>query len=276
MEIHVFIVSDHTATDIPLHTHDFFQLIYCKSGTGRITLGDKSYTAEPGTVYLAPPGVSHAIRNTGDLTLMECKFRAYGSMEKQLLSLPLSFCIDSNPEALTHLKNVIREGFSKIDHCNLSADANLLLFFVQVFRMLTNAKEQAVQQTYAYLDVCGNNNEDCEILMLNLLPYLEDHLSEKITLDMLSQKVHFNKTYFIRRFKSLWGCSPMQYVNQLRLRNAKNLLLTTDEPLSVIAQRCGFASPHYFSRRFRDEFGQSPQFYRAEHKNKVHRSAFDG
>ena len=43
-------------------------------------------------------------------------------------------------------------------------------------------------------------------------------VADKITLEMLASRVHFNKTYFIRRFKSLWGCAPMQYVNQLRLQ----------------------------------------------------------
>ena len=70
----------------------------------------------------------------------------------------------------------------------------------------------------------------------------------------------------IRRFKALWGCAPMQYVNQLRLQQSARQLATTDDPISAIAQRCGFGSPHYFSRKFHEEFGVTPQSYRASQK----------
>lgn len=271
MDIHVFFVSDHLATDIPPHTHNFFQLIFCKSGRGSITIRNTTYTAHPGSVYLAAPGVNHAIKNDDALTLLECKFSASGQFAKQLLSLPDVFGIEKNGMVISLLESVIAEGFSQKEQYNNAADANLLLFFIQLLRMAAGKTEQSIpQKTYAHLDIKEKMNDDCEVMMLNLLPYIEDHLSEKITLDQLASRVHFNKTYFIRRFKSLWGCSPMQYVNQMRLHQSARQLSATDDPISVIAQRCGFASAHYFSRKFHEEFGLSPQSYRTLQKGICH------
>lgn len=263
MDVHVFFVSDHLATNIPPHTHNFFQLIYCNSGRGSITIRNSTYTAHPGSVYLAAPGVIHAIKNDDALMLLECKFSANGQFAKQLLSLPDVFGIEKNAVAVSLLENVIAEGFSQKEQYNHAADANLLLFFIQLLRMLAGKTEQSIpSKTYAHLDIKEKMNDDCEVMMLHLLPYIEEHLSEKITLEQLANRVHFNKTYFIRRFKALWGCAPMQYVNQLRLHQAAQQLSATDDPISAIAQHCGFASPHYFSRKFHEEFGLSPQTYR--------------
>ena len=268
MDLHVFFVSDHLATDIPPHVHNFFQLIYCKSGSGRITIRNTTYTAHPGTVYLAAPGVTHAIQNDRDLWLLECKFSGHGLFARQLQQLPDAFGIEKSEIALPFLQAAIAEGFSKKEHFNSAADANLLLFFIEILRMAAGRTEQtAAPKVYAHLEVKENMNDDCEVMMLNLLPFLEDHLSEKITLEMLANRVHFTKTYFIRRFKALWGCAPMQYVNRLRLNQAARQLSTTDDPIAQIGKRCGFASPHYFSRKFHEEFGLSPQSYRFQFKS---------
>ena len=268
MDIHVFFVSDHLATDISPHTHNFFQLIYCKSGCGSITIRNTTYTAHPGSVYLAAPGVNHAIQNENGLWLLECKFSANGQFAQQLRQLPDVFGIEKNKTAVLLLKRVIAEGFAKKEHYNSAADANLLLFFVELLRMAARKTEQSIpKRVYSHLEVKENINDDCEVIMLRLLPFLEEHLADKITLDMLASRVHFNKTYFIRRFKALWGCAPMQYVNQLRLQQAARQLASTDDPISAIARSCGFASPHYFSRKFHEEFGVSPQSYRTSLKN---------
>ena len=231
MDIHAFFVSDHLATDIPPHTHNFFQLIYCKGGCGSITIRNATYTAHPGSVYLAAPGVNHGIHNEDGLYLLECKFSAHGSFAAQIQQLPDVFAIGKNETAVTMLKNVIAEGFSKKEHYNNAADANLLLFFVELLRMAAGRTELPPSgKVYSHLEVKQDLNDDCEVMMLNLLPFLEEHLADKITLEMLASRVHFNKTYFIRRFKALWGCAPMQYVNQLRLNQAARQLAATDDP----------------------------------------------
>lgn len=65
------------------------------------------------------------------------------------------------------------------------------------------------------------------------------------------------------------GCTPVEFVSRVRLDHAANLLATTVEPVSVIAERCGFASHAYFCGRFRARFGVVPTHYRREARRAV-------
>jgi len=263
MDLHVFFVSDHMSTHIPAHLHEFYQLIFCKSGTGRITIRDTEYCAQPGQVYFAAPGVLHAIDNTGGLAIQESKFFARDKFAEQLNSLPDTFSIADNAAAKILLQTAIREGLEKRDHYNSAVDSGFVLFFVNVLRSLGNTPAaDPVQKAYAYLDMAEETNRDADVIVIRLRAFIEEHLDEEITLDTLASQVHFNKTYFVKRFKELWGFPPMKYVNSLRIQNAERLLLTTELSLTEIARQCGFSSLHYFSRKFKELYGIAPQTYR--------------
>lgn len=267
MDLHVYFVSDHISALVRPHKHEFFQMIFCQSGQGSITVRDTKYTARPGFVYLIGPRVIHAVEPTENLHLIETKFSAYGDFEKLLSGLPDVFFIDDDPPTLELLRQTVREGFHKQDQYNRAADALYLLFWIRVARKLKPASEpKPVTADHAYLDVHGEGKTDMDMLMIQLREYIEAHLTEPITLEMLASRVHFNKTYFVKRFRELWGFSPMKFVNTLRLQRAEQLLLTTQLPLSQIARQCGFSSLHYFSRRFHESYGISPQTYRNQHK----------
>lgn len=268
MSIHIFFVSDHIATKIPAHTHEFFQLIYCKSGKGYITIGDSAHKTITGTVYLAKPGVIHAIDNFEGLDLLEMKFFAHGTFAEKLKSLPDIFSISENPVATELLASTIREGLMKKEYFNESSDATGMLFFIEVIRYLNPSSKPAGMRTFATLDTVKEAREDIDIMILNLRSFIEKNLAGAITLDTLAEQVHFNKTYFVKRFKSLWGVSPMKYVGNIRLEHARELLIFSHLSISDIALRTGFNTAHYFSRKFKEQYGISPQSYRAQYKKR--------
>ena len=92
--------------------------------------------------------------------------------------------------------------------------------------------------------------------------YIEENLTKEITLEELSELVYFNKTYFVKRFKILWGTTPMRFVTKTRIEAARKLLSASSHSISEIAELCGFKSIHYFSRTFKKETGISPLDYR--------------
>ena len=98
-------------------------------------------------------------------------------------------------------------------------------------------------------------------MILNLERYIKDNLDREITLTELADKVGFNKTYFVKRFKILWCMPPMQFVNNQRLEIARRMLTTTDMSVSEIAEATGFRTLHYFSRAFKRNTGISPTEY---------------
>jgi AraC-like DNA-binding protein len=68
-----------------------------------------------------------------------------------------------------------------------------------------------------------------------------------------------------RVFKKQYGISPLQYVNELRMTEIKNLLCDTAFSISEIAEKIGYDNPGYFSRAFRKYTGMSPREYRNSH-----------
>lgn len=268
MDLHVFFVSDHPATYIPRHTHNFFQLMYCKSGSGCITTEGKSFQAVAGNVYLAKPDSVHAIENFDSLKLLELKFYAYGNTAEKLKNLPEVFSISDNDEAYAFLSRTVSEGLAKQPEYNGAADSCLSLFFISVLRQFSDPVPLLQNQISAMLDTTKSARDDIDIMMLNLNSFIENHITQEITLDMLADETHFNKTYFVKRFKDIWGVSPMKYVNNMRLVRAREKLLFSSQSISEIALGTGFHSAHYFSRKFKEYYGTAPQNYKNQHKKR--------
>lgn len=70
------------------------------------------------------------------------------------------------------------------------------------------------------------------------------------------------KTVFLQSFRRQTGTTPRQYILQLRLEYARDLMMETELPIGEIAERAGFSDPFYFSRCFRKHFGIVPSVYR--------------
>lgn len=92
--------------------------------------------------------------------------------------------------------------------------------------------------------------------------YLEDHYQEKISLDDLERKFFINKFYLTRIFKEQFGISINNYILQVRITRAKQLLRFTAQPIEEICVMCGMNDANYFSRMFKKVEGISPREYR--------------
>ena len=92
--------------------------------------------------------------------------------------------------------------------------------------------------------------------------YLRDHLSEKITLDMLSEKFYVNKYYLTRLFRQAYGMTVNDYLLQSRISHAKELLRFSALTIEEIGESCGITPLYYFSRTFKQVEGISPREYR--------------
>ena len=92
--------------------------------------------------------------------------------------------------------------------------------------------------------------------------YINNHFREEISLELLSEKAFMNKFYLVHAFKQYKGISPINYLIQLRIKEAKELLSTTNYSISQISESSGFSSQSYFSQVFKKETGMTPNEYR--------------
>ncbi|BBI33290.1 AraC family transcriptional regulator [Cohnella abietis] len=96
--------------------------------------------------------------------------------------------------------------------------------------------------------------------------YLHEHYAEPITLDILAERLDSSPRHLSRLFKRETGSSPIDYMIQIRMDKAKELLLTTEATLQEIAVGIGYPDSYYFAKMFKRYVGSAPIRYRMENK----------
>jgi len=98
-----------------------------------------------------------------------------------------------------------------------------------------------------------------------VLAYIDAHLEEDLSLEVLSGVAAFSKHHFHRQFSALFGLSVYRYVQLLRLKRASyRLAFREHEPVIQIALDSGYDGPEAFARAFRQRTGQTPSAFRDE------------
>ncbi|OIK23082.1 GlxA family transcriptional regulator [Streptomyces malaysiense] len=103
-----------------------------------------------------------------------------------------------------------------------------------------------------------------------VLAWMEEHLGEELTLDLLAQRSSMSGRTFSRRFREQTGTTPLQWLLRARVRRAQYLLENTDHTIDRIADQAGFGSPTAFRERFKKVAGTTPQSYRSTFRSSEH------
>ena len=86
----------------------------------------------------------------------------------------------------------------------------------------------------------------------------EDMGNSDLNIDTLAGKMGLGRSQFYRKIKSLTNYSPVELLRKIRLTKARELLSSSDKSISEIAYEVGFSAPAYFTRVFREMYGESP------------------
>jgi AraC-like DNA-binding protein len=98
--------------------------------------------------------------------------------------------------------------------------------------------------------------------MRRVIAHVEANLSRKIPVQELARLLGLSASHFCRAFKCTFGASPRHYVMRRRIEVAQGMMLTTSEPLSSIAVRCGMCDQSHFTRSFHRIVGETPYTWR--------------
>lgn len=95
-----------------------------------------------------------------------------------------------------------------------------------------------------------------------IVHYIEEHFSEKITLNQLSEDFSISKFYLAREFKKEYGMTLIQYILAKKITQAKALLRYSNLPIEEIALQCGIGDASYFNKVFKKMEGMTASHYR--------------
>jgi transcriptional regulator GlxA family with amidase domain len=89
-----------------------------------------------------------------------------------------------------------------------------------------------------------------------------EHLDEPLTVEVMARRALMSPRTFARRFRTVTGTTPLQWLLRQRILHAQGLLESTDLPVELIAQRCGFGSASVLRTHFKRVLDTSPLAYR--------------
>lgn len=261
-----------------LHRHTYIQINYVYDGNGYHVVNDKKTEIRKGDIFIIPPFVPHVIISSPDsrLEIFEFEFCAdfilpnfdsnektesyldfaylepfMVAEEKMKLCFNLGGKIQSEVESI--LWEVYREYESKIPGYILIAKALLLKLLVITGRAFSN-------------EIKGTETEKVlnkhKATVLSSLKYIEENYKNALTLDKIATSVGYSKSHFCYLFKAVIGRTYIEYLNEVRVSEAKRLLIETSRSIMDISLEVGFNSITNFNKTFKQITGVSPGKFR--------------
>ncbi len=112
------------------------------------------------------------------------------------------------------------------------------------------------------MDLAFNESHKKTVRIANVIKHIETNYQEYISVESLCSFVGMSRSYLSTQFKEETGLSITEYINMVRIRESKRLLLETTNSIADIAVSCGFDNQSYFSRIFKAKTGITPRKYR--------------
>ena len=95
-----------------------------------------------------------------------------------------------------------------------------------------------------------------------IIAYVDEHLTERITLSDIAKNCFYNPSYFSRKFKGIFGKNLKDHINEKRLDRAAELILTSDLTVEELSESVGFSDKSKFYKDFKARFSLTPGEYR--------------
>ena len=110
-------------------------------------------------------------------------------------------------------------------------------------------------------DEIGNlSNETDRSFLKQLRKIIQENLANSdLSVEQIGDEIGLSRVQLYRKVKALTGYSPVEMLRKARLTRARHLLRTTEKTVSEVAYAVGFSTPSYFSKCYKDEFGESPK-----------------
>lgn len=230
-----------------------FLLFYTVSGKGKLFYNNKEYILEADHVAIIQCNASHRYETCSDEPWDFYWFHYNGTASHIYYNL-----YNSNGLYFHHLdpSDKDTELIKKITR--LSSKYNLN-------RDLKVSQEITGLMTRFILEKRKNIFTDASKTTEKLnraVTYMAEHLTEKITVEDIANSVYLSTYHFVRSFKKQTGLTPYEYLINLRINKAKDLLISTDDSLDTIAVNSGFTDSKNLIYNFKRIVNLTPKEYR--------------
>lgn len=250
----------------PVHWHEQLEIIYIKQGSLKVCIEGQNHIGHAGSVFLVNPRELHFM-GSDDLStayytmLFPLEFISFQTMDdlETGLLLPLRsgqllLAHEITDKTLSRQISALLEQIILLDHGAPSVGCQ-----IKTRLLLLQCLELLAGHGSLLAPAVSDNHLN---MQRELLAYINDHYTERISLQALAAQFHLSEKYISRYFKEHFQLTITDYTNHLRLTCARRLLEATDLPVTEVALRSGFPNVSYFIRAFKNSYGVSPLKYR--------------
>ncbi len=263
--------AEHRSASKQYHTHLFYEFVYIDQGFSTHYFNRSTMLLTPGDVFGIRPGDIHGYTYPKDTVLFNCIFdvSVIENELERLRKLPgTGQILDDNKPSVWHrihldpikrkqahdcLLDMILERKEKAAGWELRLK-NLLIDFLVIFsRSFIKNDDDKEHSEYMYVKY-----------MYKALSMIEKNFCDPVTVDDIAESTGLSSDYFSRMFKQFTGLTPMEYIKNVRMAKAVDLLLIPSVSVAEAAHKVGFEDPGYFARQFKNSLGISPSRYKRE------------
>jgi len=256
--------------EFPAHKHEFSEIVLITGGECLHVVGRESWPLSAGDVFVIGGTQGHVYRDLKQLRLINILFQpeklqlGLGDLQRlpgyhALFSLEPAWRRRHDFKSRLRLKpREMAAVIALVDQMDAELrerDAG--------FGFLTTA---LFMQIVVYLSRCYEQARDADsrhlLQIAKAITHLESSADSTVNLDQLASIAGMSKRSLVRAFHEATGVPPIAYLIQLRVHRAAALLRSSDESITDIAFRVGFADSNYFTRQFTKQYSVSPRRYR--------------
>lgn len=262
LPVHYNYFSENTMF-VPNHWHEHLEVIFLLEGVLNICAGGRTLSLQQGEIYLINCREIHETRSNcrvrGCLLQIPHEFlKRYLPDIETIRFRELYTQEDKSFQELSELFQEMNERFEQKERGYQFLFSSLLLRFLYVIYLDAEITEDTVkskrdQRNFQRID--------------QVMCYVRAHYSEPVSLSDAAGMVALQPEYFCRLFRSYTGQTFLEYVSAVRLSAFYELLLQTDEDITVLTERCGFSGYKTFRKRFYQVYGCTPSECRRKYQN---------
>ncbi len=248
------------------HCHEnCYEIIQTLSNDGNFVIKDSLYPIERGSIFLI---------NAIDLHCSAPKNLKLYNRNKISLNSNILCEMSELMGCSNMLKSMFVNNNFAVVHLDLNEIDQIDALFQEIVSFYHEGNEQnrmvLYSRVFQLLQICFNNHKEKKPKIDNCvsqaLVYINDNITNDVSLDQLSTALFINKSYLCRQFKKATNMTINEYIKNRRLSIAKKKLQFTDISISDIALLCGFSNFSHFSNFFKKMEGMTPRQYRDKFK----------
>lgn len=240
------------------HAHDFLEISILLEGQATYWFNDCWTELQAGQILVFNPGVQHAERQKKGTYSHQLHI---GIKNIALHELPRDVLPNKTPklEIGEYQYKIIDKAWqlvNEIDHQDV--DFRLMSKGIVIEILVYLLRGLAVRSENYDKPFVSKTEKRQNQLVTNIIYFLENHYTEDITLEQLARDNYVSPAYLSKTFKEATDMSPINYLIQIRLKNAHELLKDEDTTVKQIASAVGYEDAYHFSKLFKKYYGISP------------------